>query len=62
MARSTRFLELVDRHEREIYRYAYRMTGNPDDAADVRVVDLLLNRASILNEPPHAGGRPLGEV
>jgi RNA polymerase sigma-70 factor (ECF subfamily) len=35
MARGPRFLELVERHEREIFRFAYRMTGKPEDAADV---------------------------
>ncbi|MDX1389765.1 MAG: RNA polymerase sigma factor, partial [Acidobacteriota bacterium] len=30
-----RFEELLDRHEREIYRFARRVTSNPDDAADV---------------------------
>jgi RNA polymerase sigma-70 factor (ECF subfamily) len=30
-----RFEELLARHEREIYRFARRLTGNPADAADV---------------------------
>jgi RNA polymerase sigma-70 factor (ECF subfamily) len=30
-----RFSELIERHEREIYRYTYRMLGDPEDAADV---------------------------
>ena len=30
-----RFTDLLERHEREIYRYAHRMMGNPEDAADV---------------------------
>ena len=31
----TRFEDLLGRHEKEIYRFAWRMTGNPDDAADI---------------------------
>ncbi len=30
-----RFEDLLERHEREIYRFARRVTANPDDAADV---------------------------
>lgn len=30
-----RFEELLHRYERDIYRYAWRMTGNREDAADV---------------------------
>lgn len=32
---TVRFAELIDRHERELYRYAYRMMGNAEDASDV---------------------------
>lgn len=35
MPGKTRFAELLDEHEREIYRFAFRMTGNPEDAADL---------------------------
>ena len=30
-----RFEELMKKHEKEIYRFTYRMTGNREDAADV---------------------------
>lgn len=29
------FEDLLERHQKEIYRFAWRLTGNPDDAADV---------------------------
>jgi len=29
------FDQLIDRYQRRIYTFAYRLTGNPDDAADV---------------------------
>ena len=32
---TVRFAELIDRHQRELYRYAYRMMGNAEDASDV---------------------------
>jgi len=32
---SSRFEELMREHEKEIYRFTYRMTGNREDAADV---------------------------
>jgi RNA polymerase sigma-70 factor (ECF subfamily) len=35
MPKRGRFSELLESHEREIYRFAYRMTGNPEDASDV---------------------------
>jgi RNA polymerase sigma-70 factor (ECF subfamily) len=35
MPKTTRFSELLESHEKEIYRYLYRMTGNPDDAKDL---------------------------
>ena len=35
MPAKTRFIDLVGSFEEEIYRYAFRMTGNPDDAADL---------------------------
>jgi len=31
----TRFEDLLERHEKEIYRFAQRLTGNRQDAADV---------------------------
>lgn len=31
----TRFEDLLERHEKEIYRFAWRLTGNRQDAADV---------------------------
>jgi RNA polymerase sigma-70 factor (ECF subfamily) len=34
-SKTTRFSELLSSHEKEIYRYAYRMTGDPDDAKDL---------------------------
>lgn len=35
MPKRARFSELLESHEREIYRFAYRMTGNPEDASDL---------------------------
>jgi RNA polymerase sigma-70 factor (ECF subfamily) len=35
MPKTTRFSELLESHEKEIYRYVFRMTGNPDDASDL---------------------------
>lgn len=35
MPKKTRFVDLLGRYEQEIHRYAFRMTGNPEDAADV---------------------------
>ena len=35
MPRQVRFVELVERHERELHRYLFRMTGNAEDAADM---------------------------
>jgi RNA polymerase sigma-70 factor (ECF subfamily) len=35
MPKTSRFSELLERHEKEIYRYVFRMTGNPDDASDL---------------------------
>jgi len=35
MPPQTRFSELLEAHQKEIYRYLYRMTGDPEDAADV---------------------------
>jgi RNA polymerase sigma-70 factor (ECF subfamily) len=32
---AVRFEDLLERYEREIYRFAFRMTGNPDEASDV---------------------------
>lgn len=34
MSGDTRFVELVERHERELHRYLFRMTGSREDAAD----------------------------
>lgn len=35
MPKRVHFSELLERHEKEIYRFAYRMTGNPEDASDL---------------------------
>lgn len=35
MPRKTRFVDLLGSYEKEIHRYAFRMTGNAEDAADV---------------------------
>jgi RNA polymerase sigma-70 factor (ECF subfamily) len=35
MAKSVRFSELLESHEKEIYRFGYRMTGDPEDASDL---------------------------
>jgi len=35
MTRKPRFAELIERHERELYRYVFRMLGDAEDAADV---------------------------
>jgi len=35
MAAKTRFVDLLGSYEREIYRYAFRMTGHAEDAADL---------------------------
>jgi RNA polymerase sigma-70 factor (ECF subfamily) len=35
MPKTVLFSELLESHEKEIYRFAYRMTGNPEDASDV---------------------------
>jgi RNA polymerase sigma-70 factor (ECF subfamily) len=35
MPKKVHFSELLERHETEIYRFAYRMTGNPEDASDL---------------------------
>lgn len=35
MPTKTRFVDLLGTYEKEIHRYAFRMTGNAEDAADV---------------------------
>ncbi len=35
MPKTVHFSELLSSHEKEIYRFAYRMTGNPEDASDL---------------------------
>jgi RNA polymerase sigma-70 factor (ECF subfamily) len=35
MPTRTRFVDLLGTYDKEIHRYAYRMTGNAEDAADV---------------------------
>jgi RNA polymerase sigma-70 factor (ECF subfamily) len=35
MPETVHFSKLLESHEREIYRFAYRMTGNPEDASDL---------------------------
>ncbi len=35
MPEKTRFTDLLGSYEKEIHRYAFRMTGNPEDAQDV---------------------------
>ena len=35
MPGKARFAEILESYQKEIYRYTFRMTGNPDDAADL---------------------------
>lgn len=35
MPKTKHFGELLERHEKEIYRFVYRMAGNPEDASDL---------------------------
>jgi len=35
MPKTVHFSDLLESHEKEIYRFAYRMTGNSEDASDV---------------------------
>lgn len=35
MPKRTHFTELLESHEKEIYRFVYRMTGNAEDASDL---------------------------
>ncbi len=35
MPKTVHFAELLSSHEKEIYRFTYRLTGNPEDAADL---------------------------
>ena len=35
MPKTVRFAALLESHEKEIYRFVYRMTGNPEDASDL---------------------------
>jgi RNA polymerase sigma-70 factor (ECF subfamily) len=35
MPKTVHFSELLESHGKEIYRFAYRMTGNPEDASDL---------------------------
>lgn len=35
MPKTVHFAELLESHEKEIYRFVYRMTGNPEDASDL---------------------------
>jgi RNA polymerase sigma-70 factor (ECF subfamily) len=35
MPKRVRFSELLESHEKEIYRFVYRMTGNAEDASDL---------------------------
>lgn len=35
MPKGVRFAELLERHEKEIHRFLYRMSGNPEDASDL---------------------------
>jgi RNA polymerase sigma-70 factor (ECF subfamily) len=35
MPKRVHFSELLESHEREIYRFVYRMTGNAEDASDL---------------------------
>ena len=53
----TRFEDLLDRHEKEIYRFAWRMTGNRDDAADVLQETFLLAFRAFCKLPPDANYR-----
>ena len=35
MLRKARFADILESYQKEIYRYTFRMTGNPEDAADL---------------------------
>jgi RNA polymerase sigma-70 factor (ECF subfamily) len=35
MPKTVHFSELLASHEKEIYRFVYRLTGNPEDASDL---------------------------
>jgi RNA polymerase sigma-70 factor, ECF subfamily len=35
MPKTKHFLELLEDHEKEIYRFVYRMTGNEEDSSDL---------------------------
>lgn len=53
----TRFEDLLERHEKEIYRFAWRMTGNRDDAADVLQETFLRAFKAFCKLPPDANYR-----
>ena len=53
----TRFEDLLGRHEKEIYRFAWRMTGNPDDAADILQETFLRAFKAYRQLPPDANYR-----
>jgi RNA polymerase sigma-70 factor (ECF subfamily) len=52
-----RFEEFVGRHEREIYRFARRMTADPEDAADVLQETFLKAFRAFRKLPPDANHR-----
>jgi RNA polymerase sigma-70 factor (ECF subfamily) len=53
----TRFEDLLERHEKEIYRFACRMTGNQDDAADILQETFLRAFKAYRKLPPDANYR-----
>lgn len=54
---ATRFEELIGRHEREVYRFARRMTADPEDAADVLQETFLKAFRAFRKLPPDANHR-----
>jgi RNA polymerase sigma-70 factor (ECF subfamily) len=54
---ATRFEDLIESHEREIYRFARRMTADPEDAADVLQETFLKAFQAFRKLPPDANHR-----
>ena len=51
------FEDLLERHEQEIYRFARRVTANPEDAADVLQDTFLRAFKAFRKLPPDANHR-----
>ena len=56
------FNELVNRHHSKIYGLAYRMLGNPDDAADATQETFLEAYKSVKNVPISVAVRNLASI